>query len=89
MQLLTIVCTSLAAGIMATATPTSLPLCSMVDRPCKCPPGTTFKNLTTYGVIGAPARDVQDIMGSCEYLRSPASSPSSQPQSSISSSRVV
>ncbi|GES61360.1 hypothetical protein ATEIFO6365_0011001900 [Aspergillus terreus] len=64
MQLLTIVCTSLAAGIMATATPTSLPPCSMVDRPCKCPPGTTFKNLTTYGVIGAPARDVQDIMGS-------------------------
>ncbi|KAG2419200.1 hypothetical protein HFD88_003995 [Aspergillus terreus] len=64
MQLLTIVCASLAAGMMATATPTSLPPCSMVDRPCKCPPGTTFKNLTTYGVIGAPARDVQDIMGS-------------------------
>ncbi|KAJ5604427.1 hypothetical protein N7510_009581 [Penicillium lagena] len=36
----------------------------MVDRPCKCPAGTSFKNLTSYGVIGAPAHDVQDIMGS-------------------------
>ncbi|KAL5361514.1 hypothetical protein BJX96DRAFT_165956 [Aspergillus floccosus] len=64
MQLLSIIYASLAAGIMATATPASLPPCSMIDRPCKCPPGTTFKNLTSYGVIGAPARDVQNIMGS-------------------------
>jgi hypothetical protein len=74
MQFFGIVCAFLAVGMTATATLTFLPPCSMIDRPCKCPPGTTFKNLTSYGIIGAPARDVQDIMGSCEFPRSLASS---------------
>ncbi|KAL4771703.1 hypothetical protein BDW60DRAFT_57225 [Aspergillus nidulans var. acristatus] len=40
-----------------------LPPCNEVYRPCRCPPGTTFKNLTTFGIIGAPAIDVQRVLG--------------------------
>lgn len=43
-----------------------LPPCNADYRPCRCPSGTTFKNLTSYGVIGAPAAEVQNIMGKCE-----------------------
>ncbi|KAL4996286.1 hypothetical protein BDV10DRAFT_187233 [Aspergillus recurvatus] len=40
-----------------------LPLCNEMYRPCRCPHGTTFKNLTTFGIVGAPAIDVQGVMG--------------------------
>ncbi|MCJ1441574.1 MAG: hypothetical protein MMC23_002063 [Stictis urceolatum] len=39
-----------------------LPACDDNYRPCKCPSGTTFKNLTSFGIIGAPAKDVRDVM---------------------------
>lgn len=41
-----------------------LPLCGPIERPCRCPSGTTFKNLTTFGIIGAPAVHIEKIMGS-------------------------
>ncbi|GAB1316609.1 hypothetical protein MFIFM68171_06819 [Madurella fahalii] len=40
-----------------------LPPCGVENRPCRCPRGATFKNLTTFGVIGAPAVEVRNIMG--------------------------
>ncbi|CAJ2505234.1 Uu.00g126280.m01.CDS01 [Anthostomella pinea] len=42
---------------------TKLPACSAKYCPCLCPTGSTFKNLTSFGVIGAPALEVQQIMG--------------------------
>ncbi|KAF2675591.1 hypothetical protein K458DRAFT_381227 [Lentithecium fluviatile CBS 122367] len=51
------------AGLTAAAPPKNLPACSIVDRRCKCPAGSTFKNLTSFGIIGAPAIEVQKIMG--------------------------
>ncbi|KAH6623078.1 hypothetical protein F5144DRAFT_352417 [Chaetomium tenue] len=43
--------------------PKPLPPCDTKYRPCRCPAGATFKNLTSYGVIGAPAVEVRNIMG--------------------------
>ncbi len=53
--------------LLALAAPSSsyLPPCNQIDRPCKCPQGTTFKNLTSFGIIGAPALQVQNIMDHC------------------------
>jgi hypothetical protein len=42
-----------------------LPPCTIEDRRCKCPPGSTFKNFTSFGIVGAPAIEVQKIMGPC------------------------
>lgn len=43
------------------------PRCSAdtYNVPCLCPNGTTFRNLTTFGVIGAPAIEVQQIIDNC------------------------
>lgn len=45
------------------------PKCSTdtYNLPCVCPKGTTFRNLTTFGVIGAPALEVQGVMANCKY----------------------
>ena len=48
---------------------TTLPPCSNVDRPCSCPAGTTFKNVSSYGIIGATAADVGVAMNNCKVLR--------------------
>ncbi|KAK3369732.1 hypothetical protein B0T24DRAFT_722554 [Lasiosphaeria ovina] len=40
-----------------------LPPCDAQYRACRCPAGSTFKNLTSFGIIGAPAIEVQNIMG--------------------------
>ncbi|KAG9200840.1 hypothetical protein G6514_006548 [Epicoccum nigrum] len=40
-----------------------LPPCTIEDRRCRCPPGSTFKNFTSFGIVGAPAIEVQKIMG--------------------------
>ena len=42
-----------------------LPPCTIEDRRCRCPPGSTFKNFTSFGIIGTPAIEVQKIMGPC------------------------
>jgi hypothetical protein len=60
------------APALALSTPAAtdrkrLPPCDVKYRPCRCPAGATFKNLTSYGVIGAPAIEVQNIMGKCKY----------------------
>jgi hypothetical protein len=47
--------------------PNGLPPCDTEYRPCRCPAGATFKNLTSFGVIGAPAIEVRNIMGKCKY----------------------
>ncbi|KAL9118461.1 MAG: hypothetical protein Q9187_004992 [Circinaria calcarea] len=55
----------LAFSALTLGTPLShrkLPPCSATSGPCKCPPGVTFKNLTSYSVIGAPAAEVEKIM---------------------------
>ncbi|KAM0801831.1 hypothetical protein BDR22DRAFT_847195 [Usnea florida] len=44
----------------------SLPPCSNIDRPCSCPAGSTFKNITTTATIGASAGDCKDVMNDCE-----------------------
>ena len=58
----------LALGSPASDYGSSLPPCSNVNRPCSCPAGTTFKNITSYGVIGAPAADVAAVMNHCKHL---------------------
>lgn len=53
-----------------------LPPCTIEDRRCRCPPGSTFKNFTSFGIVGAPAIEVQKIMGPCmiaPMLRLPVS----------------
>jgi hypothetical protein len=47
---------------------TRQPKCSTdtYNVPCLCPKGTTFRNLTTFGIIGAPATEVQRVMGNCK-----------------------
>ena len=45
-----------------------LPRCSPRDVPCSCPRGTTFKNITTYAVLGAPATDLRAVMFDCETI---------------------
>ncbi|KAF2004771.1 hypothetical protein P154DRAFT_37434 [Amniculicola lignicola CBS 123094] len=47
----------------AAGPPKRLPPCGPTERPCRCPQGTTFKNFTTFGIVGAPAKDIQSIMG--------------------------
>lgn len=61
----------------AAPSPSYLPPCNQIDRPCKCPHGTTFKNLTSSGVIGAPAFEVQNIMDYCISSPPASSFPSS------------
>ena len=59
----------LALPVLALAAPTNgstLPPCSNVNRPCSCPAGTQFKNVTSYGIIGAPASDVAAVMNHCK-----------------------
>lgn len=56
----------LALGAPYPASNTSLPPCSNIDRPCSCPAGTTFKNVSSYGVIGATAADVGVAMNNCK-----------------------
>ena len=46
-----------------------LPKCSATSGPCKCPHGVTFKNLTSYSIIGASAIDIQKIMDNCALLQ--------------------
>ncbi|RDW93188.1 uncharacterized protein DSM5745_00510 [Aspergillus mulundensis] len=43
--------------------PRPLPPCNSEYRPCRCPPGSTFKNFTSFSLIGAPAAHVQIVMG--------------------------
>lgn len=61
----------LALPVLALASPaptsgSTLPPCSNVNRPCSCPAGTQFKNVTSYGIIGAPASDVAAVMNHCK-----------------------
>ena len=61
---------ALALPVLALASPapssgSTLPPCSNVNRPCSCPAGTQFKNVTSYGIIGAPASDVAAVMNHC------------------------
>ncbi|KAL4866179.1 hypothetical protein BDV12DRAFT_173231 [Aspergillus spectabilis] len=53
----------LAGTVLAAVANPRLPRCSKAYRPCRCPSGTTFKNFTSFAVIGAPAVEVQNIMG--------------------------
>ncbi|MCJ1455734.1 hypothetical protein MMC28_006090 [Mycoblastus sanguinarius] len=55
----TILTATLALPLLVWA---DLPLCSNTIQPCSCPAGSTFKNITTYGVIGATASDVGSVM---------------------------
>lgn len=62
---------ALALPLMAAAAPAvdarqRLPPCSNIDRPCSCPAGTQFKNVTTYAVIGATAKDIGDVVNICK-----------------------
>lgn len=59
----------LALGAPSPASNTTLPPCSNVDRPCSCPAGTTFKNVSSYGIIGATAADVGVAMNNCKVFR--------------------
>lgn len=54
----------LASALPQDAAKSRLPPCGPIERPCRCPSGTTFKNFTSFGIIGAAAKDVQSIMGS-------------------------
>lgn len=44
----------------------SLPNCAAAPAECQCPAGTTLQNSTTYALIGASAKDIKAIAGSCE-----------------------
>lgn len=46
----------------------SLPDCAAAPAECKCPAGTTLQPSSTYALIGASAKDVKTISGSCEQL---------------------
>ncbi|KAL2053608.1 hypothetical protein ABVK25_006261 [Lepraria finkii] len=61
-----ILATALALPLLVASLPSivsrsSLPPCSNVDRPCSCPAGATFRNITTYATIGATANDIGDL----------------------------
>lgn len=47
--------------------PRGLPPCSSIDRPCTCPSGSTFHNITTVAILGASAWDVRGVIGSCSF----------------------
>lgn len=44
----------------------SLPNCAAAPAECQCPAGTTLQKSTTYALIGASAKDVKAVTGSCE-----------------------
>lgn len=65
----------LALPVLALAAPaptnsSALPPCGNLNRPCSCPGGTQFRNVTSYGIIGAPASDVAAVMNDCKFYRS-------------------
>ena len=45
----------------------SLPKCAEAPADCKCPAGTELQYSTTYALIGAAAKDVKAITGSCKH----------------------
>lgn len=44
----------------------SLPDCAAAPAECQCPSGTTLQKSSTYALIGAAAKDVKAITGSCK-----------------------
>lgn len=53
-------------ALLTLGAPTAKETCSRASGPCcSCPAGTNYQASTSYATIGASAKDVKAIAGSC------------------------